>query len=88
MTLLNWLVIGIPALVIALSRERSVSATKPRFLREVGWFAVRTGVVFAAAAITVLVIAAPHGEKAQRTMMLSVLIVLGITALLRHPDRR
>jgi cation-transporting ATPase E len=82
-TLLNWSVIGIPALVIALSRERSVSATKPRFLREVGWFAVRTGVVFAAAAVVMLVVAAPHGEKPQRTMMLSVLIVLGITALLR-----
>lgn len=82
-TLLNWLVIGIPALAIALSRERSASATKPRFLREVGWFAVRTGVIFAAAAITVLVISADRGEKVQRTMLLTVLILLGITALLR-----
>lgn len=91
-TLLNWLVIGIPALVIALSRERSGAATRPRFLREVGWFAVRTGVVFAACAVTVLVLAAqlwpaPAGqgdeERLQRTMLLSVLILLGITALLR-----
>jgi cation-transporting ATPase E len=34
-TLLNWLVIGMPALVIALSRERSRAPTKTDFLREV-----------------------------------------------------
>jgi len=85
-TLLNWLVIGIPALAIALSRERSQVATKPRFLREVGWFAVRTGVVFAAAGFTVLMVAAHALEcdvKTQRTLLLSVLVLLGITALWR-----
>jgi cation-transporting ATPase E len=82
-TLLNWLVIGIPALVIALSRERSTSATRPRFLREVGWFAIRTGAIFAAAVVVVLVSSTDHGEKVQRTMLLTVLILLGITALLR-----
>jgi cation-transporting ATPase E len=82
-TLLNWLVIGIPALVIALSRERSASATRPRFLREVGWFAIRTGVIFAMAVVVVLVLSADHVEKVQRTMLLTVLILLGITALLR-----
>lgn len=82
-TLLNWLVIGIPALVIALSRERSTGATRPRFLREVGWFAIRTGAIFAVAAVVVLVFSADHGEKVQRTMLLTVLILLGITALLR-----
>lgn len=82
-TLLNWLVIGIPALVIALSRERSTGATRPRFLREVGWFAIRTGLIFAASAVAVLLLSAEHGEKAQRTMLLTVLILLGITALLR-----
>ena len=87
-TLLNWLVIGIPAFVIAISRERSTSATRPRFLREVGWFAIRTGVIFALAALTVLGLAChfwpgPEGEMTQRTMLLSLLILLGITALLR-----
>jgi cation-transporting ATPase E len=82
-TLLNWLVIGVPALVIALSRERSTSATRPRFLREVGWFAIRTGVIFAIAVVVVLVLAVDHGEKVQRTMLLTVLILLGVTALLR-----
>jgi cation-transporting ATPase E len=85
-TLLNWLVIGIPALVIALSRERSRSATRPDFLREVGGFAVRSGVVFAAAGLTILLLgvhAWGYGEKTQVTQLLSVLILLGITALLR-----
>jgi cation-transporting ATPase E len=85
-TLLNWLVIGIPAFIIALSRERSTAATKPKFLLEVGWFAIRTGVVFALAGLAVLLLSVhlwPGDEKTQRTMLLSTLILLGITALLR-----
>jgi cation-transporting ATPase E len=85
-TLLNWLVIGIPAFIIALTRERSVAPIRPRFLREVGWFAVRTGVVFALAGLATLLISI-HGLgddlRTQRTLLLSVLIFLGITALLR-----
>ncbi len=101
-TLLNWLVIGIPALAIAMSRERSSAATKPRFLREVGWFALRTGVVFGLEGLAILLISArmhgaaaerflwlfprwllPDPEPYQHTMLLSVLILLGITALWR-----
>jgi cation-transporting ATPase E len=85
-TLLNWLVIGIPAFAIALSRERSSGATKPRFLHEVGWFAFRTGVVFALAGLVVLNVAADrfeYDQATQRTLLLSVLILLGITVLLR-----
>jgi cation-transporting ATPase E len=85
-TLLNWLVIGLPALVIAFSRERSTAATRPRFLREVGWFAVRTGVLFGLGGFVVLLVAVHVlGEdvKTQKTLLLSVLILLGITALLR-----
>lgn len=90
-TLLNWSVIGIPALVIALSRERSTKATKPRFLREVGSFALRTGVLFGLAGVTIMLIAGYlHGDDApkereawQQTMLLSLLILLGITALFR-----
>ena len=85
-TLLNWLVIGIPAFIIALTRERSTSAAKTSFLREVGSFALRTGIVFGSAGIAMLALA-KHAwcfdEKTQRTMLLSVLILLGITALLR-----
>ncbi len=92
-TLLNWLVIGLPALVIAVSRERSTAATRPRFLREVGWFALRSGVIFGLAGLLVLFLAGlagrngglgePATEKLQRTMLLSTLILLGITALFR-----
>ena len=85
-TLLNWLVIGIPAFIIALTRERSTSAAKTSFLREVGSFAIRTGIVFGLAGIVVMALAKhawEQDEKNQRTMLLSVLILLGITALLR-----
>src|SRR5439155_3540804 len=85
-TLLNWLVIGLPALAIAFSRERSTGATKPRFLREVGWFALRSGVVFGLAGLAILLWAVHVGEydvKTQRTLLLSVLILMGITALWR-----
>jgi cation-transporting ATPase E len=85
-TLLNWLVIGMPALVIALSRERSRAPTKSHFLREVGWFAVRTGVVFALAGLVILVLAVrvwDENIRMQRTLLLSLLVLLGITALFR-----
>src|SRR5262249_51105062 len=85
-TLLNWLVIGLPALAITLSRDASAAGPKPRFLPGGGWFAGRTGVVFAAAGLAVLVLAR-HGfaydVKIQKTLLLSVLVLLGITALLR-----
>jgi cation-transporting ATPase E len=85
-TLLNWLVIGMPALVIALSRERSRAPTRSDFLREVGWFAVRTGVVFALAGLVILLLAVQvWGDdiRTQRTLLLSTLVLLGITALFR-----
>jgi cation-transporting ATPase E len=89
-TLLNWLVIGLPALVIAVSRERSTVAARRPFLREVGWFALRTGAVFGLAGVAVLYLAKHvweiDKEERQRTMMLSVLILLGITAVLRALD--
>jgi len=86
-TLLNWLVIGLPAFVIACSRERSTAATKPRFLREVGWFAVRTGVVFALAGMLLLGLSRwfwpDADEDLQRSLLLSLLVLLGLTALFR-----
>jgi cation-transporting ATPase E len=85
-TLLNWLVIGLPALVIVMSRERSTAATKPRFLREVSWFAARSGVLMGLGGLAILCWAshiAGWDVKTQRTLLLSVLILLGITVLWR-----
>jgi cation-transporting ATPase E len=86
-TLLNWLVIGIPAFVIVLSRERSTAPSRPRFLREVGWFALRTGIAFSLAGLAVLgfsrLLWPLETEKTQRTLLLSTLILLGLTALFR-----
>jgi cation-transporting ATPase E len=85
-TLLNWLVIGLPALVIVLTRERSTAATKPRFLREVSWFAVRSGVLIGLGGLALLLWAvhvADYDVKTQRTLLLSMLILLGITVLWR-----
>lgn len=83
-TLLNWLVIGIPAFVIAVSRERCANVDRTPFLRDVGGFALRTGVLFSIAGILAMLMA-PQGQdgKYQRTLMLSVLILLGITVLFR-----
>jgi cation-transporting ATPase E len=112
-TLLNLLTIGIPAFVITLSKERSTAATKAPFLREVGSFVLRTGLVIGSAGVLLLVWArttwdegeviermAPvsalvplfakdrvplslKGEDLHRTLLLSALVLLGITALLR-----
>jgi cation-transporting ATPase E len=119
-TLLNFLTIGTPALLITLSRERSAAAfAAADFLREVGWFAVRTGIVIGVAGL-LLMLAAEHrlrresqpveaagvvgllatpqgplvgaaplivGEservKTVRTLLLSALVLLGLTTLLR-----
>lgn len=85
-TLLNWSVIGIPALAIAMSRQKAERVTKRAFLPEVLSFALRTGVLFAFAGIAILRHAVhlyPGEERLQRSMFLSMLIVLGITTLFR-----
>lgn len=100
-TLLNFLTIGIPALVITLSKERSTAATRTAFLREVGSFVIRSGLVIGVAGLILLHWSRAvwsdeeplagrergsmvvKGEDMQRTLLLSALVLLGITALLR-----
>jgi cation-transporting ATPase E len=95
-TLLNFLTIGIPAFFIMLSRERSAAAVShTRFLREVGGFALRTGVVIGLAGLTLMALydrslasAASALERAAhvrtlRTLLLSALVLLGLMTLLR-----
>lgn len=85
-SLLNWMVIGIPALLMALTRERSGTPDKTPFLADVGGFAVRTGLIFAGCGITLLALG-KHvwglDEQAQRTMLLTALIMLGTTVVWR-----
>jgi cation-transporting ATPase E len=85
-SLLNWMVIGIPSLLIALTRERSRTPEKTPFLADVGGFAIRTGFIFALASVLLLALA-KHvwelDERAQRTMLLTALILLGMTVLWR-----
>ncbi len=88
-TLLDWLVIGVPTFIIALTRARSQTVSKVPFLRDVGGFALRSGVVFALAGFVVLAFAKHiwmYDERTQRTLLLTVLIMLGITAIFRILD--
>jgi cation-transporting ATPase E len=86
-TLLNFLTIGTPALLITISRERSAAAfSAADFLREVGWFAVRTGVVIGTAGLLLMLVAVRvwhEDDQAVRTLLLSALVLLGLTTLLR-----
>jgi len=85
-SLLNWMVIGIPALLIAMTRDRSRVVDRTPFLRDVGGFAMRTGIIFAVAGVVLLGLSKHlwgHDEDAQRTMLLTMLVLLGLTVLQR-----
>jgi len=85
-TLLNWMVIGIPALLIALTRERSATVNREPFLRDVGGFALRTGVIFAISGVLLLVLSKhvwADDVPTQRTLLLTTLVLLGVTVLQR-----
>jgi cation-transporting ATPase E len=84
-TLLNTLTIGGPAFLIMLGRSAR-GGRRADFLREVGWFAVSTGLVMGGAALTVWLVAARVlGEDriGQRTLLLSTLVLLGLGNLPR-----
>jgi cation-transporting ATPase E len=85
-TLLNVLTIGVPAFFITLTRGRPAAPSGPGFLREVGWFAVVTGLVTGVAGLVLFLLSARgRGDpvEAQRTLLLSLLVVLGLGNLLR-----
>jgi cation-transporting ATPase E len=85
-TLLNLLTIGIPAFVLTASRFAGARAGHAHFLREVGWFAVSTGLVVGLAGLTVFLISA-HGlgdpVRTQRTVLLATLVLLALGNLPR-----
>jgi cation-transporting ATPase E len=85
-TLLNWSVIGIPALAIAASRERPLRAITGSLFWDFASFALRTGVVFGVGGVFLLwhmTHVYPGDPNVQRTIFLSMLILLGITTLFR-----
>jgi cation-transporting ATPase E len=93
-TLLDVLTIGVPALLLTLSREPSGEPSGPGFLRRIAWFVLSTGLVLGAAGLIVLLVSARvlhDAPETQRTLLLSVLVVLGLVALmlvLARPERR
>jgi magnesium-transporting ATPase (P-type) len=84
-TLLDALTIGVPAFFLMLGRHPSGQPIRPGFLREVGWFALSTGLVMGSAGLAVFLLARWRGEdeQTQRTMLLSTLIVQGLLSVLR-----
>jgi cation-transporting ATPase E len=92
-TLLNLLTIGVPAFFIMLTRERAAARSGSGFLREVGWFAVVTGLLTGAAGLVLFLLSARgRGDpvEMQRTLLLSLLVLLGLGNLLRvlrHGER-
>jgi cation-transporting ATPase E len=84
-TLLNLLTIGIPALLIMLDRSRAGPAHED-FVRAVGAFALRTGLVTGLAALGLMLLSARawgDEERMQRTLVLTVLVLLGWVTLWR-----
>jgi cation-transporting ATPase E len=85
-TLLNTLTIGIPSLFLMLSKRGSQSASRPGFLREIGGFVLRTGVIIGLAGLVLRVLSAwvwHEDRQTQLTLLLSALFLLGLTTLLR-----
>jgi cation-transporting ATPase E len=85
-TLLNTLSIGLPAFLITLSRTRSPTPSRLGFVREVGVFALRTGSVISVAGLGMMLLSARVWQDdvpTQRTLLLSTLVLLGLSTLLR-----
>jgi len=81
-TLLNFLTIGMPALiVVGRGWSRPAGPERASFLAEVGWFALSTGLVVGVCGLAVW----PFGddEMSRRTLLLSTVISLGLLTLLR-----
>jgi cation-transporting ATPase E len=84
-TLLNMLTIGIPAFLITLGRARA-PASQEGYLKEVGWFAVTTGLILGIAGLVVWLVAVSTpgtDEQTQLTLLFTTLVVMGLASLLR-----
>jgi cation-transporting ATPase E len=84
-TLLNFLTIGIPALLITLDHDPA-GPSRGDYVWEVGGFALRTGLVTGLVGMALLLVSVHvwHDElRMQRTMLLSVVVLLGWVTLWR-----
>jgi cation-transporting P-type ATPase E len=84
-TLLNFLTIGVPVLIIMLGRQPA-AATRSDFLRDVGWFTLRTGILIGGATLALYRQAGQiygHDMTTQRTILLAALVLLGLGTLIR-----
>jgi cation-transporting ATPase E len=84
-TLLNLLTIGGPALLIMLDRQRA-AANRSSFLGDIGSFAIRTGLAVGFAGLGLYWQASRRYEddtQVPRTMLLTLLVLLGLLTLLR-----
>ncbi len=87
-TLLNALTIGGPAFLFMLSRQPGAPLTG--FLRDVGWFAITSGLVMGATGLAVWLWSAWQAEadvQTQRTLLLSTLILTGLANVVLVADR-
>ena len=84
-TLLNWSVIGIPALAIAASRERTTRPLRGSVLAGPVWFSVRTGLVLGVLGVGLLyhMMHRTADPDRARTIFLAMLILSGIATLQR-----
>jgi len=88
-TLLNFLTIGLPALVITLSKDSAAKASRIGFVHEIGSFALRVGAVVGVAGLILFLLSGrvwEHAEKMQRTQLLTAIVLLGWVTLLRALD--
>ena len=90
MTLLNALTIGGPAFLIMLGQAPTGTAVPASFLREVGLFALRSGLAMGVAGTAAWLLSAWafHDDQAmQRTLLLSTLVPIGLGNVLLLADR-
>jgi cation-transporting ATPase E len=84
-TLLNWLTIGGPAFLMMFNRTASRRPVRGRFLREVGGFALAAGLATGVVGLAVWFWSARYlsfDPQAQRTLLLTTLILTGLGNLL------
>jgi cation-transporting P-type ATPase E len=83
-TLLNFLTIGVPALLITLSKKRETTPIRRGFLRDAALFVLPTGAIIGIAGLVIVGIGRHwYDEETSRTLLLSSLVLSGIGTLVR-----